>query len=374
MVKALVELPIKSLYLHYPFCKNLCNYCDFYKGLPSRELEEDFEKKLSEMFDEHNTILNKYDKKIEELSTFYIGGGTPSLWGERGSFYLEEKLSEQNIKLADNCEFTMEVNPGDWEEEDLLSWVELGVNRFSVGIQSINPNFLKTLDRVHSIEDVYTTLSFFRDLKVNYSVDFMLGLPFSKKFKRDIIAELEEILSYQPNHISLYILTVGDNYRYREELPDDEFIEKEYLAMADFLRSKGFIHYEVSNFSKPGFESKHNLAYWNMKSVAALGPSATGFLADRSLRYKWQTKRAEVKFEQLDEKDVLLEKVYMSLRINKGLNLDFFEDDKFTQVAKKWVTNGLGEIENGRIVLNSRGFLILDSLMDQLFIELKDCF
>ncbi len=370
----MAELPIKSLYLHYPFCKNLCNYCDFYKGLPSVELELSYEEQLSEMFKAHHSFLLEGDLDLSVLKTMYIGGGTPSLWGSKGALYIERKLKEYGIAFENEYEFTMELNPGDWHKDDVENWVSIGVNRVSVGIQSINPNFLKVLDRVHSIEDVYETLSFLKSSSLNFSVDFMIGLPFSEKYKRDIIAELEEILSYGPNHISLYILTVGENYKYLNDLPSDEFIEQEYLKTAEFLKRHGFEHYEVSNFSKPGLESKHNLAYWNMESVAAIGPSATGFISQTKTRYKWKTKRAAYQIENLSQNEYLLEEVYMSLRINRGLPLDYFKTDEFARIAQNWEHRGLGIVKNGRIILNSRGFLVLDSLMNELFVELKNCF
>ncbi len=370
----MVDIPIKSLYLHYPFCKNLCNYCDFYKGLPTQELENSYDQLLIKMFKEHDQLLKDQGYVFDQLETIYIGGGTPSLWGTRGAKLLENEFNSRGISLTDNCEFTLEVNPGDWTTESLRAWRDLGVNRYSVGIQSLNSTFLKILDRTHSIDEVFNTLDYFSREKENYSVDFILGLPYSSQYKRNVLEELDEILRYSPSHISLYILTVKDNYKHFAELPDDEYIEREYLEVADFLKSKGFEHYEVSNFSKPNKESIHNKKYWKMDSVAAIGPSATGYLADSRFRYKWKTKDVKLEIEKLNDKEFLIEDLYMNLRIRDGLSLNYFNDQEFYQIGKKWVEHNWAEIIDGRICLTSKGFLVLDTLMDNLFIQYKEKF
>ncbi|EQC49734.1 radical SAM family heme chaperone HemW [Bacteriovorax sp. DB6_IX] len=369
------KLAVKSLYLHYPFCRHLCNYCDFYKNIPKNDGDVDsFELLLEQMFEEHEKLMQKLGYSWQELETLYIGGGTPSLWGKRGAKKLAELFKKYDIRLSQNVEFTLEVNPGSWSEESLQAWQSIGVNRFSLGIQSLSSNFIKVLDRIHNIDDVYKTLEKFSEMKANFSVDFMLGLPFSKKYQRDILSELEEILKYSPNHISLYILTVKDHYIHINELPDDEWIEKEYLTVANYLKSKGFEHYEVSNFAKPGFESHHNKEYWKMNSVAAIGPSATGLFTEKGHRYKWKVSKAEYVSEELSQKELFLEEVYMGLRINDGLTLNMFNNSSFSQIAQTWVNRNIAEIKEDRVILNSAGFLILDSLMDELFLKLPNNF
>ena len=370
----MVDIPIKSLYLHYPFCKNLCNYCDFYKGQPTPELESDYEELLVKMFERHDELMKEFTYSWADLETFYIGGGTPSLWGTRGVNLLSQEFKKRNIVLSHNCEFTLEVNPGDWTSEGIDAWRDFGVSRFSTGSQSLNPNFLKLLDRVHDVDDVFETLKYFSSINVDYSVDFMLGLPFSEKYKRDVIEELEEILKYNPTHISLYILTVKDNYKYYDDLPSEEYIEKEYLSVSEYLKSQGFLHYEVSNFAKPNKESIHNLRYWQMETVAAIGPSATGFLAEKKYRYKWKTKSHQYVSEQLSDVEYLIERIYVSLRINEGIALDFFNQEKLTELGKKWQERDLAILKDDKIILTSKGYLLLDSLMDEVFITFKEKF
>ena len=358
--------PIESLYLHFPFCKHLCNYCDFYKKVAIDRASElnTYHQLLIQNFDEHQKLMNLYGYSWGKLKTLYIGGGTPSLWGEAGSEFLDQFLRQRKIELDPHCEFTLEVNPGGWTEESLASFKKIGVNRFSLGIQSLNAEMIKKLDRVHSVDEAYQTLEYFKKTRANFSMDFMLGLPNSKEFKRDVIGELEEAIKYNPSHFSVYILTVKDNYTHFKSLPNEEWIEKEYLDVANFLRSKGYLHYEVSNFALPQKESVHNLRYWQSHTVAALGPSATGFLAEEKFRYKWKTLSAEYDSEVLTNEQYQLEKMYMALRSSVGINLNEYPHPVF----RSWIEKGLAIEVNQQLLITSRGFLLLDSLLDELFL------
>ena len=260
----------------------------------------------------------------------------------------------------------MEVNPGAWNNEVLSEWRDLGANRFSLGIQSFDAQMIKYLDRVHSIDDVYETLDYFKKHQLNFSVDFMLGLPFSKELNRNVINELETALSYGPDHFSVYILTVKENYTHFSSLPDEEWIEKEFLSVADYLSSKHFDHYEVSNFSRKSKQSKHNLNYWKSHTVAALGPSATGFLKEERLRYKWKPNGPDLELEKLTEDEFRLEKIYMAIRSEEGLKISDFREE-IKSVVESWIKRDLAIEYSGVIKLTSKGYLLLDSLMSDLF-------
>ncbi len=362
---------LKSLYIHFPFCRHLCNYCDFFKSVPS-DLSSSrlkFQDSFSEMFLLQKKLMSKYQYVWDKLDTIYIGGGTPSLWGEDGANFLSNFLKNENLELNERYEFTLEVNPGSWDESSLLAWKRAGVNRFSLGIQSLDERFIKLLDRVHNLQDVHDTLLQFKKMQMNFSVDFMLGLPHSEKLRRDVISELEKILSYSPKHISLYILTTKSNYIHNDKLPSEEWIEKEYLTVSEFLRDKGFVHYEVSNFALKGFESLHNFKYWESQSTGAIGPSATGLLSEVNIRYKWKPHQIAFETEQLTEENFLLEKIYMALRTDRGFDFVNFPKDKIEKILHNWSVQGVGTMDKSHFVLNPRGYLILDSLMDQLFSE-----
>mgnify|MGYP000513021033 CR=1 FL=1 len=365
---------IEALYIHFPFCRHLCNYCDFYKNIP-KNIDQEYTSFENSLIEGHSNFVQEFkdsNLEIHSLNTLYLGGGTPSLWGSRGAHFLQNFLLERNIKLGTECEFTLEVNPGAWTKDTLDSFIEIGTNRFSLGIQSLNPNFLKIIDRVHNIDDVFETLKFFNEEKLSFSVDFMIGLPFSEKYNRDIVSELKEILSFSPEHISLYILTTKAGYIHKDSLPSEEYIEREYLEVSRFLQSEGFNHYEVSNFSRPNKESKHNLKYWKSESVMALGASATGFLKEISTRYKWLASKSEFHKEVLSVDELKLEEVYMALRINVPFDLSKHVNDekKLAGVVKSWDSRDLLSYnEKGLIALNSKGFLILDSLINDLFVQ-----
>jgi oxygen-independent coproporphyrinogen-3 oxidase len=324
------------------------------------------------MFETHNKMMLDKGYSWDKLRTIYIGGGTPSLWGQRGADFIKDNLNKFGITYdLNDIEFTLEVNPGSWNEEAVDAWSSIGVNRFSVGLQSLDQDYIKALDRVHSLDDAMSTLKFFNENDYNFSVDFMLGLPeLPGSSKRNIIKELDEIMSYDPNHISLYILTTKKNYIHKELLPADEMISKEYMDVSEYFKKRNWCHYEVSNYSKPGFESKHNLNYWKCRSVAAVGPSGVGFLAEDNFRYKWKVTDDSFVSEQLNTEEAFLEKVYMSLRVNSGLSLNTFEDtEKFKNICEKWIENGHAFISDNSVILTSKGFLFIDSLMGDIFKE-----
>jgi len=156
----MMEKNIESLYLHFPFCRHLCNYCDFFKKVPqNRSLElSDFHRYLDSSMLEHQKLMESSGYSWAPLKTLYIGGGTPSLWGEEGASFLQSFLKKYQIELDPDCEFTLEVNPGSWSEEGLNQWRALGANRFSLGVQAMNEKAIVALDRVHNLEDVKETL------------------------------------------------------------------------------------------------------------------------------------------------------------------------------------------------------------------------
>lgn len=357
---------VSSLYLHVPFCQHLCNYCDFYK----RKLEnpeeqfESFHRFLKDSVTYHQTFLKTHSYKWSILDTVYLGGGTPSLWGEKGAEFFKREILPSGLKI--DAEFTMEIDPGTWTQEMILAWREIGLNRISVGTQSLNPDFLKTLDRVHSLEETLKFLEYLRNNSWNYSLDFLLGVPYSEEKNRNIEEELNTLLSYSPKHISLYILNARAKYPHIQKMPSDDYIRKEYLFVSEFLKSKGFHHYEVSNFALPGYESKHNLKYWRGESVAALGPTGTGYLAKsaiEAIRYKWKVSSPEVEVEYLTEKELSLEKLYLGLRTSDGLSLS----REYSCLIESWVKQNYANVDNDLVKLTSLGFLMLDSLMDDIF-------
>jgi oxygen-independent coproporphyrinogen III oxidase len=364
-------LPVSSLYIHVPFCQHLCNYCDFYK----RKLEDPaaqfqaYEQYLLESWARHQQLMSEQQASWEELETLYLGGGTPSLWGERGAAFLQQHILSQ-VSLSPGAEFTMEIDPGTWNPAMVESWQKIGLNRISIGTQSLDPRFLKLMDRVHSLEESLALLDYCSRHDWNFSLDFLLGLPHSEKGQRDVLRELEQLLKYKPRHISLYILNARSKYPLAQHLPDDEFTRREYLSVSDYLQRHGFHHYEVSNFAQLGFESLHNLKYWDSRPVAGLGPTGTGLLVEgprKALRYKWKVTQAEFEREPLGETELDLERTYLSLRTSKGWRPTEVTKG-LVQVFEQWTTAGYGQFNHGVMVLSPLGYLMLDSLMNDLFL------
>lgn len=357
---------LSSLYLHVPFCKHLCNYCDFYKRKlenPSEQIEE-FHQFLGKSYERHEKLLDQYNLKWGQLETIYLGGGTPSLWGTAGADFFQEKFLSQG--LAKNAEFTMEIDPGTWSYDLLESWQKVGLNRISIGTQSLDSTFLRVMDRAHSLEESLYFLEYLRKNHWNFSLDFLLGLPYSNEKKRDIKQELNRLLDFSPKHISLYILNARSKYPHAKALPDDEYVREEYLLVSDYLKSLGFHHYEVSNFALPGFEALHNQRYWQGESVMALGPTGTGYLnigSDRALRYKWKVSRPEIELEQLTSRELNLEKAYLSLRTSVGWEAPI----EMINVIQRWHQQDLAFVTGQEVRLTALGYLMLDSLMDDLF-------
>lgn len=364
---------VASLYVHVPFCRHLCNYCDFYKQKlerPRAQLEE-FSTFLRASWKRHESILSEQKASWAPLETLYFGGGTPSLWGAEGAKDFAQYF-QLGLSLSPDAEVTFEIDPGSWSEEGLLAWEELGVNRYSVGTQSLNEHYLKVLDRAHDRDQTFRLLE--RLKGKNFSVDFLLGAPEVGQ-KREVIQELTELLSYGPKHVSLYILQPAAGYKLKTKIPDDEVTSSEYLAVSEFLRSRGFHHYEVSNFGLPGFESRHNLRYWMGENVAALGPTGTGYLASASesaFRYKWKPGSADIELEKLQKDELEMERLYLRLRLSRPFTSDeLVERPHFLEeLLGRWQTRKLVINEGAAWRMQPAAWVILDSLINEYFASL----
>jgi len=370
---------ITSAYIHFPFCQHLCNYCDFYKHkLENVEQIVDFESKLDMHFKLHKDFLKTKNARLGPLETLYIGGGTPSLWKISGIEYLKQKIDLKTFELSSNCEFTIEIDPDTWTEDEIEGWLSIGVNRFSIGSQAFSEKYIKLMDRTHLISDVVKTVKYFSERKLNFSVDLMLGLPDSKS--RDVLAELDDLLLFNPNHISVYILKARANYPLKLKLPDDESVRLEYLAVCNKLKAYGFDHYEVSNFARDGFYSKHNLQYWNYKSVAGFGPNATGIVIEKekAIRYQWKSIGVGVSEEVIQDSSLMIEKIFLGLRFKNDFNLsELFSKEKekkvLEEIIDQWKKVGYIEenSEVSAIKVTSLGYLMNDTLINDVFKYLK---
>lgn len=262
-----------GIYVHIPFCKRKCEYCDFisYSDKNSK-IEEYIEAVKKEI---------ELQKIKSEITTIYIGGGTPSYIDSK---YIKEIMTEiQKKNVSKNAEITIEVNPGTVTLEKLKDYKEARINRLSIGLQSAQDELLKQIGRIHNFEQFLETYRKARKVGFkNINVDLMLGLP-NQRIK-DLKESLEKIIELQPEHISVYSLIVEDGTPIANklesgelELPDEDLERNMYWYVKNTLELNGYKHYEISNFAKQGYESKHNMNCWNQKEYIGIGIAAHSY-------------------------------------------------------------------------------------------------
>lgn len=358
----------KSLYLHVPFCQHICEYCDF--------VRVGYHKDLSDRFLERCEQDLAY-RQGETFETIYIGGGTPSALSL-------DQLSKLLIMLkpfrGNECEMTMEANPENFNEEKIEACVKYGVNRISLGVQSVQPKLLNLIGRKHSMADVENVIMLLRKHGIeNISTDGMYGLP--TQTLNDFEETLTWMIDQQLPHISLYALTIEPNSAFgRKHIKNvDNTLEGEFYQLAcDMLQKSGYQHYEISNFCLPSKESRHNLTYWHYEDFVAIGPGASGKENHRRYTVTKNLHRylsEENKFDEqidLNEKDEMFEFVMMGLRLQSGIERKRFSDlfgvdieSVFSQAIEKNIKKGWLNLSDTHCNASEEGRLFLhDVLID----------
>ncbi len=355
-----------GLYLHIPFCEKKCNYCDFYSAFYNRDTLNVY---LSALKGEIKKWGGKLDRPID---TIYIGGGTPSLLGE-DIISLAECIKE-NFDVTNDAEFTVEVNPS--SSGEFLKYAKaVGVNRISIGVQAGCDETLKILGRTHTVNDAALTVKAARELGFdNISVDLMIALPHSNTVT--LKADIDFMLSLSPEHISAYILKIEENTVFSKkyatlDLPNDDRIAEQYLFMCDHLENSGFEHYEISNFSRKGYESRHNMKYWTGHDYLGIGPAAHSFVDGKRFYYP-RDLQGFIKEPQTVSDGVggdRAEQLMLGLRLSKGVNLSEIYGE-ISQNIKKKITllENAGYIKANlpHISLTNSGMLISNSIITEL--------
>ena len=313
---------IKHLYIHVPFCRSICFYCDFCHRVYSEDLVRRWLDRL-----EKEIVENCHDP----YETVYLGGGTPTCLSYEELRRLFEMLRPY---LSEVKEFTVEVNPESLDEEKIELFQEYGVNRISMGIQSSDDEILRSLNRHHTFKDAVDRIDLLkRNGLTNISVDLMYSLPGQDLEILD--QTLDDILSLDVPHISLYSLTVEENTVFGKKgiRPLDEDTEADmYELICRRLKENGYIHYEVSNFCKEGFESRHNLGYWKYEDFLGVSAGAAGKIGN--IRYtntsdlKRYLESEDIRSEEIElsKEDMMFEHIMMSLRTAEGLDLKAFNE------------------------------------------------
>jgi oxygen-independent coproporphyrinogen-3 oxidase len=368
--------PYRHVYIHVPFCGRRCSYCDFAiavrRIVPATEFNDAIMAELA---------TRRPQLDANDLRSLYLGGGTPSKLGGAGLASLIERfarhLGVDNLStMPAGFELTVEANPEDVNSASVTAWAAAGVNRVSLGVQSFDREVLRWMHRQHSPEQVGDAVQTLRAGGIqNLSLDLIFALPDRAGLQRDWSRDLDLALALEPNHLSMYGLTVEPRapvgrWAARGELveaPDERF-EAEFLEAHERAGAAGFEHYEVSNHGKPGFRAVHNSAYWSGVPYLALGPAAHGFDGrsrrwNRSAYADW-LRTVQAGHDPMDGSEALgpderlAEAVYLGLRTIDGLPLHQNE----WMTVTPWINAGWARRVEDRLVLTPHGWLLLDSL------------
>ena len=269
-----------GIYVHIPFCKRKCNYCDFVSFQNKNELIEKYIECLCEEVKQSTKLSNSKDYIVK---TIYIGGGTPSLIESK---YIKEIIKEikKRFNVDENAEITIEVNPGTVTEEKLNDYYNSGINRLSIGLQSDNDEILKTIGRIHTYSEFLTTYKLARKIGFkNINIDLMLAL--TNQTLEMLENTVNNIVKLEPEHISIYSLILEEGTKLEKQissgklkLPDENTERMMYYLVKEILKQNEYNQYEISNYSKKGYESKHNLDCWNQKEYIGFGVAAHSYL------------------------------------------------------------------------------------------------
>ncbi len=372
-----------GIYIHIPFCKKACHYCNFHFSTARDKMGEMVKAIISE------AVLNR-QYISEKVETIYFGGGTPSLMrGEEIRTAIAEfyRLFDVN----DDAEITLEANPDDIVVENLIAWKEAGITRLSIGIQSFFEEDLKWMNRAHNAEQAHNAVVLAQQYGFsNITIDLIYGTPYltDEKWKKNI----ETVLAMNVPHLSCYALTVEPKTALAKMITTHQSADvdadkqaRHFSILTEHLSAAGFEHYEISNFALPGFRSKHNSSYWQGKSYLGLGPSAHSYngksrqwnIANNSL-YITAIEKGEIPFEEefLTDMQRLNEYIMTSLRTVEGISLskvsvDFSELKATTlaEAAKKHIENGHLLLLNGSLQLTADGKFLADGIAADLFAD-----
>lgn len=361
-----------GIYIHIPFCKQKCSYCDFISFAGKEECIQEYIESLKKEIE--NFEVSNY-----EIDTIYIGGGTPSFIDSKNIIEILE-IIRNKFNVKSNAEITIEVNPGTVNEEKIQDYITAGINRASIGLQTTNNKILKQIGRIHTYEEFLKTYNLARKVGIkNINVDLMLALP--NQTIEDLNASVDDIIKLQPEHISVYSLILEDGTLMKMlvdenkiDLPSEEIEREMYWKVKEKLESNGYVHYEISNFSKKGFESKHNLNCWEQKEYIGFGLAAHSYINNRrfcntsNLRdyinniqngnFKNNIEVCEIQNEEDKKKEYML----LGLRKIEGVNVQDFKNKfvdnpiyLFHKELEKLVNEGLIEIDLNNIKLTSKG-------------------
>lgn len=370
---------LDGIYIHIPFCRSKCPYCDFYSLKKSEDYQRLYVDALIDEIKTNRRFKEHFDTKNLNFDTIYLGGGTPSVLNGSDIYNIITAIKE-NYSVNKNAEITIECNPNSDIHSLIPYFIKCGINRVSLGMQSAVDSERKKLGRSANQERIFDIITVLKQNDItNISLDIMLGVP---EQTLDTLKEtLDFIKKCDVTHVSAYMLNIEENTPFfkmqnKLNLPDEETVCNFYEYTSDYLQNLGFNHYEISNFAKNGFESRHNTKYWLLDNYLGLGPSAHSFLNNK--RYYFSNNIDEF-IEALppvfdcDGGDYQ-EYIMLRLRLKKGLNLNELKNkyndasiiNKIMEKSEFLKEQGLIEINNDVLNLTQKGFLLSNSIISEL--------
>lgn len=368
--------------MHIPFCKQACTYCNFH-FTTSLRYKDDFVNALAK-----EAEIEKEYFEGEEIKTIYFGGGTPSILETENLQFILSALFK-NYSIAANTEITLEANTDDISFEKLKAWKDIGINRLSIGIQSFFEEELRWMNRAHNAKEAIENLQLTRKEFDNITIDLIYGSPLltDEMWKQNV----ERAIELGIQHLSCYALTVEEKTPLYKLINanktagvDDEKQARQFFLLMQWLTEKGYEHYEVSNFAKPGFRSRHNSSYWKGEKYLGLGPSAHSYngnerrwnIANNNLYIKSINEgTARREKEILSPTQKLNESIMVSLRTIEGLDLNKLEKEfgiiqrqRIEKQIQKFISGNFVRLHNSSVQLTNDGMLRADGIASELFI------
>ncbi|HAC66302.1 MAG TPA: coproporphyrinogen III oxidase [Cyanothece sp. UBA12306] len=400
----------KSAYIHIPFCRRRCYYCDFPISVLGNKTNIYTSSSISEYVEVLCQEILLTPSQESTLETIFFGGGTPSLLPPSDFEKILNSLKQKFVILP-NVEISLEIDPATFTLEQLKKYYELGVNRVSLGVQAFQNNLLEACGRLHRIQDIFEAIEYIRQIGINnFSLDLISGLPYQTL--EDWVFSLETAIKISPNHLSCYDLVLepvtafGKQYKPGQNpLPNDEITAQMYRVAQQMLTDAGYQHYEISNYAKPGYQCFHNRVYWENLPYYGFGMGAASYTnqqrftrpRNRKDYYQWVQQLSESKglinCPKLTAIDILLETLMLRLRLKEGIKLSLIIDDFGKKTAQKildilkpfftknWLEitrydhqNDLTDLDNIEVISLSdpEGFLFSNIILATLFEKLEE--
>ncbi len=383
LVTTVLDQAPTAAYIHIPFCRRRCFYCDF----PISVVGNSGGKSASIMVEEYIAALIE-DIQLtpsteEPLQTVFFGGGTPSLLSPQQLTQIIQAIAS-HFGIAHNAEISMEIDPGTFDRDRLLGYLEAGLNRFSLGVQTFDEELLKVCGRSHTLADAMQSIEIIKQLEIdNFSLDLISGLP--HQTLEHCLKSLEMAIAIAPKHLSCYDLVLepvtafGKQYKPgKTPLPNDDDAAEMYRLTQATLTKAGYQHYEISNYAQPGYQCRHNRVYWENKPYYGFGMGAASYVVGKRFSrpktrreyYAWLEAGAIIDAPEISATDYILEIFMLGLRLAEGINLEQFEPDNLKKIwscIKPYYRQGWIEIlDNQEQLINLRDRDLLSPLPKRL--------